>query len=812
MNISPRSISQHPMYSVVALDYKFSHPLRDTIDKVLNGTILIFTLLIAVAYGLAYVQLPVSINVDPVIYAAPYVLGMTLILVALYLSIFVIELFFRHSYLQDEAPIIGPTFDVLKVLYRSNRDITRAFVNSEAGQLILLRCGITPQMVQSKLLAQKTTSISDLNIPDTIQGPITLAVFVHALLASDAVFRTFIVDAGSRDSELIGSAEWYAHSRAITRTREQWWTRERLATVQSIGRDWAYSAAYTLQRFGREIIEHYDAAAVAMSLKDTEEVAALERILARAHGADAIVVGPNEDAARDVVYNFARSIARGTVTPELEGKKIYTLDYNIMASVLHTKAEYEVALVSLLNNAVRAKNIILVISNFAAFLEHARSIGSDAVQILEPYFSSPSLQIIATVDLDSFQNTVESNMLITSKMEKVEIAEPSRERMISQLERSAEHIEARTNVLFTYGAIEEALTSADNYLPYGVMPDKAIDLLVGVAPRVVQQNKVFVVRGDILALVQSKTHIPVGEIHVEERAKLLSLEEYLHQRVVGQDEAIKVIASALRRARAGVRNMKRPMGSALFLGPTGVGKTETVKALAELFFQSEQSILRFDMSEYQTADALERLIGFSQGAKVGTLTKALKDKPYGVLFLDEFEKANRNILDLFLQILDEGVFSDMQGKHVSARNVIIVATSNAGSDLIWEAQEHGADMSATKSQIIDKLIERGIYTPELLNRFDAIVLFNPLTAQHLTQIAHLMLQKLQVRMREKNLELVITDDLVNAAVKFGTDKQFGARPMNRAIQEKIEQAIADKLIRGEIREGSQVIIGPEELG
>lgn len=811
MKLSPQDISQYPMYPVVALDYKFSHPLRDKIDAVLNGMLLLSALVTAVAYGASYLTVTEFPAIKALASAAPHLLGLTLILIALYLSIFVIELFFRNSYFQDEEQHPGPTFDVLKVLYLSRDDITLGFVTSDAGKHILLRCGIVPEFVRDHLISQRTANISSIDITGDTQGPITLAVFMRALLAADAEFRTFIIDAGSRESEVIGAAEWYMRSRAVARARERWWTRERLATVPSIGRDWAYSAAYTLQRFGREIVEHYDASAVAMSLKDTEEVAALERILARTHGADAIVVGPNEDAARDVVYNFARSISRGTVTPELEGKKVYSLDYNIMASVLHTKAEYETALVSLLNNAVRAQNIILVIPHFAAFLEHARSIGSDAVQILEPYFSSDALQIIATSDLESFQNTIEPNMLITSKMEKVEITEPSRERVIAQLERAAEHIEAHSRVLFTFGAIEEAFTSADNYLPYGVMPDKAIDLLVGVAPRVVQANKFFVVRSDILALVKSKTNIPVGEIQADERAKLLSLEEYLHERVVGQDEAIKVIASALRRARAGVRNMKRPMGSALFLGPTGVGKTETVKALAELFFDGEKSILRFDMSEYQTADALERLIGFSEGAKVGTLTKALKDKPYGVLLLDEFEKANRNILDLFLQILDEGVFSDMQGHHVSARNVIIVATSNAGSDLIWEAQEHGADISATKAQIIDTLIERGTYKPELLNRFDAVVLFSPLTSDNLTNIARLMLKKLQVRMREKNLELVITEDLVNAAVKYGTDKQFGARPMNRAIQEKIEQAIADKLIRGDIREGSQVIITPEEL-
>lgn len=812
MNLSDIRIDGHALRSVIVLDYRFSHPLRDKLNHYLIVSVGFFATLSAIAYGIGYLPpepLPIT---DAALTATPKLLGISLILISLYLIIFCVELYFRSVYYAERPGGNGPSFDVLKLLYSAEgSDVAEDFIFSQAGELILLRCGLTRSVYIEEFVNIRKTPVRDVVISDISANPFTLADLVRALMAGDPEFKTFLTARGVREADIIGATEWYMRDRALAKEEERWWSRERLSGVPSIGRDWSYSAAWTLQQYARPIVEHYGADAITQALKNAEEVAELERILSRAHGADAVVVGPSDDAAMDVVFNFARAIARGTVTHELEGKKLYALDYNIMASTLHTKAEYESALVALLNNAEKAKNIILVIPQFAAFLTHARSIGSDAVQILEPYFSSEHLQIIGVCALEQFQNIVEPNALVMSKMEKVEITEPSRTHMIPRLTRVASHIESRSRVLFTFGAIDEAITSAENYIPYGVMPDKAIDLLIGVAPVVEQQGKVFVGREDILSLVKSKTAIPVGTIEAPERAKLLSLEQYLHERVVGQDEAIKVIASALRRARAGVRNIQRPMGSALFLGPTGVGKTETVRALADLFFEGEKSILRFDMSEYQTADALEHLIGFSDGERVGTLTKALKDKPYGVLLLDEFEKASKNIHDLFLQILDEGFFSDMQGHRVSARNVIIIATSNAGSDLIWEAQEHGADMTATKSQIIDKLTERGSFKPELLNRFDAVVLFHALTSENLVQIARLMLGRLQARMRERNLELVITDDLVNAAVKFGTDKQFGARPMNRAIQEKIEQAIADKLIRGEIREGSQVIISSAEL-
>lgn len=812
MNIKSLSISKDRLYPIVVLDYIFSHHTRHKIDHFLKISIIILFFAAIFSYGLKIIPFIDPLYVEQILAIAPKILGLLLISISFILSIYILELFFRSSYFEELKESNTLTFEVLKILYAaSNGDLTQAFIRSEAGERILLRCGISAKVMETEFLAKRSSSLFDTPLPETTDGPFTLGSLVLFLLSADEEFRSFIVRSGIREPDLVGCTEWFMRQDELTKKQERWWTRERLATIPGIGKDWAYGGAYTLERYGKEVVERYDAYASTMSLKDSEEVLSLERILVRTRGADAIIVGPSESSAMDVVFDLARSITRGTVTPELEGKRMFVLDYNIIASSLHTKDEYETTLVTIFEEAVGAGNIILVISNLPAFLAQAHSLGSDIMMLIEPYLSSARLQVIATIDMDNFHNVVEQNASLMSQFEKVVVTEPSESKMIPILERVAEDLEARHPVFFTYSAIDEALRSSENYLPEGVLPDKAIGLLIEVVPECVRARKVLIDRNDILALIKTKTNIPVGEIQEAERTKLLSLEQFLRARVVGQDEAIKVIANAMRRARAGVRNMKRPIGSALFLGPTGVGKTETVKALADLFFGDEKAILRFDMSEYQTADSLERLIGFSDGERAGTLTKTLKEKPYGVLLLDEFEKANKEILDLFLQILDEGFFSDMRGKRVSARNVIIIATSNAGSDLIWQAREQGFDVSAAKDQIISKIIERGIYKPELLNRFDAVVLFNPLGNTELAQIARIMLEKLQKRLKERNLELVITDDLVNAVIKHGTDPLFGARPMNRAIQEKVEQAIAEKLIRGEISEGSQVIIRPEEL-
>ena len=267
----------------------------------------------------------------------------------------------------------------------------------------------------------------------------------------------------------------------------------------------------------------------------------------------------------------------------------------------------------------------------------------------------------------------------------------------------------------------------------------------------------------------------------------------------------------MRRSRSGVRSMKRPIGSFLFIGPTGVGKTETAKTLADVFFGNEAQMQRIDMSEYRGVDALERLIGSQTTGQVGTLTKIIKENPYGVLLLDEFEKTNPNIHDLFLQILDEGYYSDMRGKKVNARNIIFIATSNAGSELIWEYMDKGVNLVDAKDDIVNHLINTGKFKPEFLNRFDAVVLFHPLELEHIEKIAGLMLVGLAKRLKKRGLDLQTTPELVKFIAKKGYDRVFGARPMTRYIQENIEQLIADKIIKGEIVQGTHFTLSPEDL-
>jgi len=368
-------------------------------------------------------------------------------------------------------------------------------------------------------------------------------------------------------------------------------------------------------------------------------------------------------------------------------------------------------------------------------------------------------------------------------------------------------------ILITYPALRATADAALNHLTEGALPKRAIDLLeeaaaatAATAPRtsIISMGtgkKTAVLPQNIMQIVSQKTHLPLGAIAPDERATLQNLESALHARVIGQDPAITAIADTVRRARTAIRNPKRPIGSFLFLGPTGVGKTESAKALAAVYFGDEERMIRFDMSEYQTEEDVAKLLGSIGRNDPGILAAAVRRSPYAVLLLDEFEKSRPEIRNIFLQILDEGFFTNAQGDRVILRDMMIIATSNAGALLIQDMIALGKNPATQRDAVIDNIEKEAHLAPELLNRFDSLIIFQPLDAAALRAVAALMLKKLAIRLKEQNYILDITPDLIDATAADGFDPQFGARPMQRWIQDHIEKAVTDGILAGNIAPG-----------
>ncbi len=500
----------------------------------------------------------------------------------------------------------------------------------------------------------------------------------------------------------------------------------------------------------------------------------------------------------DAIASLGKEIQRGTVLPTLENKRIYILDGNILISSYEDKAEFESAFEKVLLQAARAGNVILVIPSFSDFVLNTHSIGIDVKDIIRESLHSSNLQIIATSSEKSFHEVLETDLDLMTSFEKIHLDEFDEHQTISILQNEVLRAEREEGVFFTYQAVKKIVESADRYFSDTSLLDKSVDILYEVIPAVKQEGLYIITKEHVEKLITDKTGISIGKISKEESSKLSHIQEEMKKKVVGQDKAIEAVCDAMLRARTGLANPKRPLASFLFVGPTGVGKTETAKALASLFFLSEENMLRSDMSEYSDADALTRMIG--NGEHAGIFASKVRERGNGVLLLDEFEKASREVHDLFLQIIDEGYFTDGRGERITMRNFIIIATSNAGSEMFSKLNSSHLE----KQEIIDYVIAQHILRSELLNRFDEVVVFEPLEKENLLHIAEIAIKKFVNRLDQRGITLKETPELAQHLVKVGTSSVFGAREINRVITKELESKIAQSLVLGDLFEGDTI--------
>jgi ATP-dependent Clp protease ATP-binding subunit ClpC len=773
----------------------------------------VFWIVLLVTTGLVYMLAQTSM--EELELFVPKLFGGFLLVFSVWMVMGAVHAFYNAYYFKTqtakESKRPRMSFEVARIVYQtSEKDILAGFLESYEGFEIMRRAGITKEDVAA-FLTKRTIFIDGdkMSLPE--EGYVSAADLAGAILDTDQAFTQFIFSKGIQKKDFLALTEWVFEKEIARRAKQRWWSKEALGRIPGLGKNWSYGQTYTVEKFAREIPVIDGNEYEVHDVYGSKELKSLEAVLVKNREANALIVGNDKEGNTHIIARLARMIDDGTAMLELQHRRLIMLNTEILSASAKSKPDFETLMLTVLTEAHNAGNVILIFDDFPSLVSSAESLGADLPAILDPYLSSQSLQIVGLSDVDRFHAKIERNAALMERFEHILVQDVDASNTIRVLENEVAKLEAQTGLLFTYPALVAIEDSAERYFPDAIMPDQAIDLLFELTPKLVSRGKTIVLKTDVLDLVKAKTGIPMGEVTQDEREKLLGLENLLHKRVIGQDEAVDAISSAVRRARSGINNPNRPMASFLFLGPTGVGKTETTKALAEVFFGKTAEILRLDMSEYSTPDALAKLIGSFANGRSGVLATILREHPYGVLLLDEFEKTTPEVMNLFLQILDEGFFSDMEGKRINARNLLIIATSNAGSELIWESVKHGESLDHAKDMIIDSIISAHIMKPELLNRFDGVIIFHPLGPEHLEKIARLQLEKLKTRLAERGLNLAITDDLVSYLMHYGMDPKFGARPMNRAIQDKIEQIIAEKMIRGDISPGAEIALTSADL-
>ena len=710
----------------------------------------------------------------------------------------------------DDDEVTGTTYEVAEILDSNEKDVTFDFCTSQMGTVVMLRAGVDPDILDAFLKSKRAyISTSMIALPD--DEIFTIIGLGKYLLQQDSSFKEMLKGQGITEETFLGSLRWVAGAYHLEKRTRRWWSKDNLAKVEGIGREWSYGTAYILQKYSRSIRTSsvFSTLTQDNSAFTEAKIGEIEVALARAKASNVLVIGEAGVGKIDLLMEIDRRMKAGKSSSSVQDQQMILLDTNQIFATHRDKQELELTLINLFTEAANAGNVIIVIENLSTFVREAEAMGVFVPELLDPFLATPTLHIVATDTPGSYHTFLEPLGAFSRRFAEVLIDVPDLSSTVRVLQGIALQNENRYKVLFTYASLVTITNSADKYLVEGVMPDKAIELLIDIATRASQAGISIINTDYVYEVVSEKTGIPAGPIQDEERDNLLNLEDRLHDRVIGQQSALDAIARTMRRSRAGIQTSDKPIGSFLFLGPTGVGKTETAKALAHVFFGDEKKMLRIDMSEFSGADALGQLIG--QEAESGVLANMLREHPYSVLLLDEFEKASTKVHDIFLQILDEGVFTDARGNKVNARNTIIIATSNAGSQLILKTINQRKELATLSQEIINSIIKEGTYRPELINRFDSTIIFEPLTLEEQGQVAGLMLKGLYERVKEKGYELTLTRDLVDILVEKGYDPQFGARPMQRVIQDVIEEKIAQKIISGTVKVGESITLTKQDF-
>lgn len=634
-----------------------------------------------------------------------------------------------------------------------------------------------------------------------------------------------------------------------------------------------------LDKFGRDLTQAAKNGEIDPVIGREKEIQRVIQILSRRTKNNPVLIGEPGVGKTAVAEGLALEIAKGNVPEILKDKRVVSLDLTGMVAGAKYRGDFEERIKAAIDEVKKSKNTILFIDELHTIVGAGAAEGSaDAANILKPSLARGDFQVIGATTLNEYRKYIEKDAALERRFQPVKVGEPTPEQAVQILKGLRDSYEAHHKVKITDEAINAAVTLSSRYIADRYLPDKAIDLIDEGASKVrlasltspdnvkeledeiadyekekasaineqdferaarlrdeqkelqtklddakkkwqEQQkgNSGEVTAEDIAKIVSEWTGIPVVQLTKEESERLLNMENVLHERVIGQSEAVTTIAKAIRRGRVGLKDPKRPVGSFIFLGPTGVGKTELCKALAEAMFGDENAMLRLDMSEYMEKHTVSKLIGSPPGyvgfEEGGQLTEKVRRKPYSVVLFDEIEKAHPDVFNMLLQILEDGRLTDSQGRTVDFKNTIIIMTSNVGARLITEKQSslgfnsENENAEESEKKDIKELVTgelRKVFRPEFLNRVDDIIVFNKLNKDEIKQIAVKMLKTLENRLDKMNIKISFTDNAVSKIADKGFDENYGARPLRRAIQNEIEDPLSEQMLEGKVKDGAVV--------
>ncbi len=718
-----------------------------------------------------------------------------------------------------------------------------------------------------KVILSATDEAKRLEVPQVGTEHLLLALLREEVLATK-ILRDNQVDPQELMKEIYGKIGIQpASSGAVKRKARQESSQEGTPTLNGLARDLT-----ELARQGK----------IDPVVGREEEVRRIIQIISRRTKNNPVLVGEPGVGKTAIVEGLAQRMVSGEVPEEIAEKRLMMLDMGAVVAGTKYRGEFEERMKKILDEVYREQDVILFIDELHTLIGAGGAEGSiDASNILKPALARGEIQVIGATTLDEYQKYIEKDAALERRFASIQVNEPSADDTVEILKGLRKRYEEHHRVEITDAAIEAAVQLSVRYITSRKLPDKAIDLMdetaakarldrsgkhsplqkleVEVAELAVKKDEAIreqkfeeaarlrkkeqakrdkleklrkkveveakqefvaaITDEDIAEVVSQWTGIPLKQMEKKESERLVHLEKELHQRVIGQEEAVSAVARSIRRARSGLKDPKRPIGSFLFLGPTGVGKTELAKTLAEAMFGDQDALVRIDMSEYMEKHAVSRLVGSPPGYvgfdEGGQLTEKIRNKPYSVILLDEIEKAHPDVFNILLQVLDDGHLTDSKGRKVDFRNTILIMTSNLGATALRDEKSVGFgaktvqhDHAAMEKRIREEL--KNAFRPELLNRIDEIIVFHKLTKPELRQIVQLMTKDIKTRLAELNIELKFTSGVIDLIAEEGFDPEYGARPIRRAIQKKIEDPLSEALLSGEIRFGQKVTIGSQK--